>query len=164
MADKPKRTRREMSQSGKNGDELTPHQQQFVDEYLRNGGNAADAYRKAGYLSRTDKLVYVNSSRLFHKPKVQKAINKALEERRIEAELTHGKITAGLMQEALGNGPDTNSSSRNTAWDKLAKHTGTYYPPEQKHYTVDQTTVGIDLEKTKDPEIQAALKAVAVKL
>lgn len=33
--------------------DLTPKQKAFADEYIKNGGNASDAARKAGYSEKT---------------------------------------------------------------------------------------------------------------
>lgn len=56
--------------------ELTPKQKKFAAEYIKNGGNAAEAYRAAGYKPGAAKQ---NGQRLKASPKVQAAINELAE-------------------------------------------------------------------------------------
>lgn len=63
--------------------------------YLENGGNGADAYRKAGYKAKEGNSIYVNSSRKLRQPRVQALIG------RINAmnQLKQEDIANGIIQE-----------------------------------------------------------------
>ena len=37
--------------------DLTPKQKAFADEYIKNGGNASDAARKAGYAEKNAEVI-----------------------------------------------------------------------------------------------------------
>ena len=45
--------------------DLTPKQKAFADEYIKNGGNASDAARKAGYSEKTAYSMGHSSTRLW---------------------------------------------------------------------------------------------------
>lgn len=60
---------------------LTPKQAAFVSEYLKNGGNATEAYKKAGYNVTTDNSAAVNAARLLRTSKITRAIEKRQAER-----------------------------------------------------------------------------------
>ncbi|MBS5226289.1 MAG: terminase small subunit, partial [Parasutterella sp.] len=60
---------------------LTPKQAAFVSEYLKNGGNATEAYKKAGYNVTTDNSAAVNAARLLRTSKITRAIAKRQAER-----------------------------------------------------------------------------------
>lgn len=56
--------------------DLNERQKQFIDAYIQNGGNAADAARKAGY----SKSVTNVAARLLKKGSVQREINQRLKD------------------------------------------------------------------------------------
>lgn len=60
---------------------LTARQAAFVSEYLKNGGNATEAYKKAGYASNRDEVIWANAARLLKTEKVARAISKRQAER-----------------------------------------------------------------------------------
>lgn len=60
---------------------LTPRQAAFVSEYLKNGGNATEAYKQAGYNVTTDNSAAVNAARLLRTSKIARAISKRQTER-----------------------------------------------------------------------------------
>lgn len=53
---------------------LTQKQALFVSEYLKNGGNATQAYKTAGYKAKDDDSAAVQASRLLRNDKVARAI------------------------------------------------------------------------------------------
>lgn len=60
---------------------LPPKQQLFVRAYLANGLNASKAYRDAGYSSKSENSVRVESSKLLAKPNIQAAVQAAMDKR-----------------------------------------------------------------------------------
>lgn len=55
-------------------DGLTQKQALFVSEYLKNGGNATQAYKNAGYKFKSDAVAASSSAALLRIPKVARAI------------------------------------------------------------------------------------------
>lgn len=55
-------------------DGLTQKQALFVSEYLKNGGNATQAYKSAGYKAKDDDSAAVQASKLLRNGKVSRAI------------------------------------------------------------------------------------------
>ena len=71
-------------------DGLTQKQALFVSEYLKNGGNATQAYKSAGYKTKDDDSAAVQASRLLRNDKVSRAIAERQKQRndRLQLEKT----------------------------------------------------------------------------
>jgi hypothetical protein len=99
---------------------LTDKQQRFVEEYLVDL-NATAACIRAGYSERNaDKI----GPELLGKTRVAKAIQEAQAKLALKVQVTQEMVVKGLLDEARGDGPDTNSKARVTAWTTLANHLG----------------------------------------
>lgn len=55
-------------------DDLTQKQALFVSEYLKNGGNATQAYLKAGYKAKDEKVACTAGTRLLRNVRISRAI------------------------------------------------------------------------------------------
>ena len=55
-------------------DGLTQKQALFVSEYLKNGGNATQAYLKAGYKAKDEKVACTAGTRLLRNVRISRAI------------------------------------------------------------------------------------------
>ena len=60
-------------------DGLTQKQALFVSEYLKNGGNATQAYLKAGYKAKDEKVACTAGTRLLRNVRISRAIADRLE-------------------------------------------------------------------------------------
>jgi phage terminase small subunit len=99
---------------------LTPKQQRFVEEYLKDL-NAAAAARRAGYSSKTaDRIGY----QLLEKTRVSEAIIAAKAERARRCKLSADWVIRRLRKEATAKGE--NASARVRALELLGKHLGLF--------------------------------------
>lgn len=108
--------------------ELTPKQQLFVREYLKDL-SAAAAYRRAGYKAATDNVAAVEGHKLLRNPKVAQAIKAAQSKRAERTELTADEVIGGLRKE-YGR-KDTTGAARVRALELLGKHLG-MFPDKQE--------------------------------
>ena len=99
---------------------LAPKQQRFVEEYLVDLSATASA-KRAGY---SDKTAYSIGWELLRKPEIQDAIQIARNALSVRTQLNQDWVLERWKIEALGEGPDTNSSARNKATEMIAKHFG----------------------------------------
>jgi phage terminase small subunit len=78
---------------------LTARQRRFCDLYLENPC-AAEAYRKAGYKSRSAKAVDANSCRLMAKPQVQEYLNQAIAARSERTQIDADQVLRDIREVA----------------------------------------------------------------
>lgn len=93
--------------------DLTPKQKAFADEYIKNGGNASDAARKAGY---SEKTAYSMGQQNLKKPKVSSyiAAKQSLIEKQkgtdimslAEIQQRRSMIARGELTDSFGFAPD----------------------------------------------------------
>lgn len=83
------------------------------------------SYESAGYKA-SGESARSAGARLLQNVTVQERIAELQQERAERLQVTADDVVRGLLSEAKGEGPDTVSSSRIAAWDKLAKHLGLY--------------------------------------
>src|SRR5262245_17403351 len=73
--------------------QLTYHEQSFVDEFIRNGGNGAQAAASAGYTAaRIDQAAY----QVLHRQQVQQHIRERIRDSRVSADEIIGTLGAHL--------------------------------------------------------------------
>jgi phage terminase small subunit len=132
--------------------ELTPKQQQFVEEYLFDF-NATQAAVRAGYSKRS---AYQLGYKLLQKPHVREAVDAARNERHARTRANHDYIVGRLVdnvERAMESQPvlDRNGNATgqtiwhgnvaNRALELLAKYTGTFKLNEAGELT---TTIIVD--------------------
>jgi phage terminase small subunit len=100
---------------------LNDRQTAFVREYVR-CGNAAEAYRAAGYKAHGH-AAEVNASRLLRNAEVFGAVEKARAEVAQEGIVTTHEVFAGLKREALGLA-GSRAVDRIAAWEIIARLLG----------------------------------------
>ena len=116
------------------GNKLTPKQQCFAEEYIKDL-NASAAAKRAGYSTkRSDQT----GSRLLSYGKVSIAVMKAKHEREQRTGVNPDHVIGILTREATGIGKDTTSSARIRAAELLGKHLGMF---EDRH-RIDATVKG----------------------
>jgi phage terminase small subunit len=81
---------------------LTIQQQQFADEYLKNGGNGRDAYKKAYPACKKDETADSAASRLLSNVKVSAYIEERRQNVAKKTEITVEKIVNHLAKEVFG--------------------------------------------------------------
>ena len=122
---------------------LAPKQQRFVEEYLVDLSATASA-KRAGY---SDKTAYSIGWELLRKPEIQDAIQIARNVLSARTQLTQDWVLERLKIEALGEGPDTNSSARNKATEIIAKHLGMLTDKVQVEQTGPPPTINVRFGK-----------------
>lgn len=102
--------------------ELTDKQRIFVDEYLidLNGTRAAI---RAGYSEKSAREI---ASQNLTKLNIQKAIEKAFNERKARVLVTQDDVVNGLLDEAKNKDEGASHSARVSAWAHLGKHLGMF--------------------------------------
>ena len=118
---------------------LTPKQQRFVEEYLRDL-NATQAAIRAGYSEKTAKVIAAQN---LSKLNIQAAITKGRKQQSERTQITTDIVLAGLLTEAQGRGADTTPTARVTAWAHLGKHLGLF--KEKVDLNVSQDEVYVEL-------------------
>ncbi len=103
---------------------MTDKRARFVDEYLVDL-NATQAATRAGY---SEKTAYSQGQRLLKDVEVAKAIAERQAERAERVRVTADDVLAGLLREAKGEGQDTHTSARVSAWAQIGKHLGMFGP------------------------------------
>lgn len=78
---------------------LNPRQQKFVDEYLR-CGNAAEAYRRAGYSCKNPQVAAAGGERLLRNAEIRASIEKAQAELREDEIFSRRDWLKGVRREA----------------------------------------------------------------
>lgn len=81
---------------------LTPKQRMFVEQYLIDL-NATQAYKRAGYSAKTDRVAGVESHKLLKNPKIEAAIAKAMDERSKRTEVTADRVLQELAKVGFSN-------------------------------------------------------------
>jgi phage terminase small subunit len=99
---------------------LTPKQERFVQEYLRDL-NATAAAERAGY-----KQPRSQGSRLLTKVDIQEAIVAAKAERAARCKLSATWVIRRLRKEATATGPNASPAARDRALELLGKHLGLF--------------------------------------
>ena len=115
---------------------LTDKQQIFVNEYLIDL-NATKAAVRAGY---SEKTAYSIGSENLRKPEIQKAIEKAFNERKARVLVTQDDVVNGLLDEAKNKDEGSSHSARVSAWAHLGKHLNMFIDK------VDHTTNGKEIK------------------
>jgi len=88
---------------------LTAKQQRFIEEYCRNGFNATQAAKDAGY---KEDNAYATGAENLRKPQIAKAIEEYKAKVSENALCDTEWVVKGLMQEAKGLAEDTTQSSK----------------------------------------------------
>jgi phage terminase small subunit len=116
--------------------ELTDKQRVFVDEYLvdMNGTRAAI---RAGYSEKSAREI---ASQNLTKLNIQKAIEKAFDDRKARVLVTQDDVISGLLDEAKEKGEGSSHSARVAAWAHLGKHLNMFIDK------VDHTTNGKEIQ------------------
>jgi phage terminase small subunit len=128
---------------------LTVKQENFCQEYIKNGGNATDAYRKSYNASKMkENSINVNASKLLSSTKVALRIKELQEKTSKKHEVTRDWIISELKnvigkssQEEVVRDKEGNpigdykydSAGINKAIDTLNKMLGFYAPEKQEH-------------------------------
>lgn len=125
--------------------ELTPQQQKFVEEYLVDG-NAAAAYRRAGYVARNDNVAAAAASRLLRNVKIEQALVKArqVQMERLAAEGRSPQIRADRVLEEFARVAFSDPR-------KLYRPDGTLKPPSEWD---DETAASIASVETDESVLQ----------
>ena len=101
---------------------LNKFQKAFIKEWIVDN-NATQAAIRAGY---SPKSAASQGSALLKKPEIRRHISSLERQVSRAAGITAELLADGLLIEARGEGPDTNSSARNTAWQLLGKLAGLF--------------------------------------
>tara|TARA_R110000787_G_scaffold12572_8_gene40418 strand:- start:59 stop:847 length:789 start_codon:yes stop_codon:yes gene_type:complete len=119
---------------------LNENQRRFVREFcrLRNGTKAAIS---AGYSKRG---ASAKASQLLSKDKIQVHIRQTGRYIARELNVTQELVMAGMLSEAQGQGPDTNSAARGSAWREIAKHMGWYEADNSQKLPLDRALSELD--------------------
>src|SRR5262245_61604106 len=118
---------------------LSPRQQRFVEEYVA-CGNAAEAYRRAGYTTASARVASAASARLLARVSIQEAINVLRQQSRQALQITREDILRGFHEEATNHTEgDSSPAARVAARKELAKLLGFYPAEEFKHRFPDAT-------------------------
>ena len=96
---------------------FTTKQQRFIDHAASNGGNAAQAYRDAGYSAPNDRTAANGASRLLVNVGIATAIARKTDHLQTQSDLTRADVIAGLTAIAQSDEP---ASARVSAWGKIA--------------------------------------------
>ncbi|MCP4253203.1 MAG: terminase small subunit [Candidatus Scalindua sp.] len=115
---------------------LTAKQQRFIEEYCRNGFNATQAAKDAGY---KEDNAYATGAENLRKPQIAKAIEEYKAKVSENALCDTEWVVKGLMQEAKGLAEDTTQSGRVAALKALSEFTGGFDSNKQKHEVVQVT-------------------------
>lgn len=101
---------------------LNPRQQKFIDAYLA-CGNAAEAYRRAGYTCKNSQVAAAGGERLLRNAEIHAAIEAGHAALREEDRVSKGDILKGLLTEArrIENG---SPQARVASWKLLAELLG----------------------------------------
>jgi hypothetical protein len=102
--------------------DLNKFQRAFIREWVVSN-NGTQAAIKAGY---SEKSAASQASALLKNPKIKRHIWALEREISRAAGITVELVSTGLLVEARGEGPDTNSSARTSAWQLLAKLGGLF--------------------------------------
>lgn len=141
---------------------LTPKQQRFVDEYLRDL-NATQAAIRAGYSARSAE---VTSSRLLGNPKIREAIQIGMEAQKARTQIDADWITNRLRKEAEYSGFGASHSARVKAIELLGKRIA-YFPADgltvdvngkvdHQHQGQIGVSIATDIDQLTDAFVRAA--------
>lgn len=108
-------------------------QEAFCQEYAKDK-NKSEAGRRAGYSDDYGRVLYTKSH---VRARCDELIGSLARRNDVDADV----VIQGLLTEAQGNGKDTNSAARVSAWDKLGKHFGIY--GEDNKQKVPEAVTGI---------------------
>jgi hypothetical protein len=97
---------------------LNPRQQRFVDHVASNGGNAAQAYRDAGYSTPTPTTATAGASRLLATDSVRNAVDAKRGHLQAASDISRVDVLKGLGEIAVDS--DQPASARVSAWRTLA--------------------------------------------
>jgi len=110
-------------------DQLTAKQLAFVQEYCKNGFNATQAAKDAGY--KPDNA-YATGAENLRKPQIAKHIEEYKAKVAEKALCDTEWVVKNLMVEAQGLGEDSSSSARVSALKSLSEFTGGFDANKQK--------------------------------
>jgi phage terminase small subunit len=96
---------------------LSPKQLRFIDHLASNGGNAAQAYRDAGYSAPNDQTAAAGASRLLTNVEIATAIARKTDHLQTQTDISRADVIAGLTAIALSEEP---AGARVSAWSKIA--------------------------------------------
>lgn len=111
-----------------------PRHERFAQEYLvdLNGGRA---YERAGYKA-SGRSADAHASRLVANGSIAARIAELQAERAESVGVTAQEVVTGLLTEARGDGPDSNSAARVTAWTNIGKHLGMFTERQEGNVTI----------------------------
>ena len=136
--------------------ELNTRQKDFIRHYCRLG-NGTRAAVAAGY---SEKGASVKGTELLAMDKVQRHIRVQRRSIARELNITQELVLQGMMSEAHGIGPDTNSAARMTAWREVAKLQGFFeLDNKQRSAGLEAALAGLSSEQLDD--LSAQLSVVA---
>lgn len=127
---------------------LTEKQKRFITEYLRDG-NGSRAARRAGY---AEKGASQAASEALRNPAIREHITRMRRKIAADVKIDAEAVLRGLHEEATGQGPDTSSSARITAWQHIARHIG-FFEADNK-----QKSKALELLDSLTPQQLASLR------
>ena len=118
------------------------------------GMGVSESY-KAAYPDQkmNDKAISVAANKLEKDPRIKLEVNSKKKEATERALVTIEDVVTGFLIEAQGEGEDTTSSARNTAWKELSNFTGGFDANKQKV----EHSGGIDFTNLTDDQIKARI-------
>ncbi len=125
---------------------LTPKQELFVANYCKNGFNATQAARSAGYSEKTAKQMGTEN---LAKPSIREAIDSYKKKVSDKVLCDTEWVVKGLMKEAAGGTDDTTASARVSAYKALSEFTGGFDSNIQKHDVSGMTDIASRLQSAK---------------
>ena len=105
------------------GSTLTPAEELFLEAYLSNGYNRADAVRKAGYTVNNESTY---GGKVLARPAVQKELQKRMDKARHSFFVQELDVLEGLYREANSHGKGYTQAGRINAWVAIGKHLGMF--------------------------------------
>ena len=123
------------------GDKLTAKQKKFCENYIVSA-NASDAYRNAGYTTKSYQTIRTEGSRLLKRPDIQAYIQELMEEKNSALIAKQDEVLEFLTSTMRNK--DANMSDRIRSAELLGKRYATFVDKSQSEVSGDIEVVIID--------------------
>lgn len=123
------------------GDKLTAKQKKFCENYIVSA-NASDAYRNAGYTTKSYATIRTEGSRLLKRPDVQAYIQELMEEKNSALVAKQDEVLEFLT--ATMRNKEANMSDRIRSAELLGKRYATFVDKSQTEVSGDIEIVIVD--------------------
>lgn len=123
------------------GDKLTAKQKKFCENYIISA-NATDAYRNAGYTTKSYQTIRTEGSRLLKRPDIKAYIQELMEEKNSALVAKQDEVLEFLT--ATMRNKDANMSDRIKSAELLGKRYATFVDKSQAEVSGDIEIVIVD--------------------